>query len=116
MWSNVLSLLAASTWFASPTHAISHNDSYPLHVSDDGRHFVTSDGEPFFWQADTAWALFHRLTIPEATKYLDDRAAKGFNVVLSVALIMFGSVLRGLIVLFAYPLDPPTLVGRAIYP
>jgi hypothetical protein len=44
-----------------------------------GRFFETQDGKPFFWQADTAWALFHRFDLSDAEKFLDDRASKGFN-------------------------------------
>jgi hypothetical protein len=81
------SLLALHAWRCA---AVPHNASYPLGVSDNGRHFITSDGQPFFWQADTAWALFHRSNISEATTYLDDRASKGFNMVLAVGVSMFG--------------------------
>lgn len=63
---------------------------YSIKASPDGRNFITSKGEPFFWQADTAWVLFHRLTLPEVETYLDDRAAKGFNMLLAVAVVQFG--------------------------
>lgn len=57
-----------------------------LRVSEDQRHLVTERGEPFFWLGDTAWELFHRTTREEAFLYLENRAAKGFNVVQAVAL------------------------------
>lgn len=57
-----------------------------IKVSDSGRHFVTADGEPFFWLADTAWELFHRLSLDDARYYLQVRAAQGFNVVQAVVL------------------------------
>ncbi|CAK5283192.1 unnamed protein product [Mycena citricolor] len=41
----------------------------------------THSGEPFFWQADTAWELFHRLNRTDIDFYLRDRASKGFNVI-----------------------------------
>lgn len=63
-----------------------------IEVAPDGRHLQTQDGAPFFYMADTAWALFHRLTREEADRYLQDRADKGFNVIQAVAL----SELRGL--------------------
>ena len=50
--------------------------SLPLHA----------DGKPFFYLADTAWELFHRLNRKEAAEYLDTRAAQGFTVVQAVAL------------------------------
>lgn len=58
----------------------------PLRVSDNNRFLVTTDGHPFFWLGDTAWELFHRLDRTEAEFYLRDRAAKGFNVIQTVAL------------------------------
>ena len=57
-----------------------------LRVSDNQRYLVTGDGRPFFWLADTAWELFHRLNRAEADRYLADRAAKGFTVIQAVAL------------------------------
>lgn len=39
------------------------------------------DGIPFFWLADTAWELLHRLDREETIYYLEDRASKGFTVV-----------------------------------
>ncbi|WP_395750450.1 DUF4038 domain-containing protein [Prosthecobacter sp.] len=57
-----------------------------LKVAADHRHLETADGKPFFLLGDTAWELFHRLTREEAELYLKNRAAKGFNTVLAVAL------------------------------
>lgn len=60
--------------------------AHPLRVSPAGRHLVRADGRPFFYLADTAWSLFHRLTREEADLYLRDRAEKGFTVIQAVAL------------------------------
>lgn len=57
-----------------------------LQVAPDGRHLQRADGRPFFYLGDTAWAMFHRLTMEEADRYLRDRAEKGFTVVQAVAL------------------------------
>jgi len=57
-----------------------------LEVASDHRTLVREDGTPFFYLGDTAWELFHRLDREEATRYLDDRAAKGFTVIQAVAL------------------------------
>jgi len=57
-----------------------------LRISADRRYFVTDNGKPFFYLADTAWELFHRLDRAEAEVYLRDRAAKGFNAVQAVVL------------------------------
>ena len=63
-----------------------------LEVAPGGRYLQTSEGKPFFYLGDTAWALFHRLTREEAETYLQDRADKGFTVIQAVAL----AELRGL--------------------
>ncbi len=57
-----------------------------IKVSENKRFLVTTEGRPFFWLADTAWELFHRLNREEAARYLDDRAAKGFTVIQAVAI------------------------------
>ncbi len=57
-----------------------------LKVAANGRHLSQADGKPFFWLADTAWELFHRLDREEAETYLRVRAAQGFSVVLAVVL------------------------------
>jgi hypothetical protein len=44
-----------------------------------------ADGSPFFWLGDTAWEIVHRLDREEVTRYLDDRAAKGFTIIQVVA-------------------------------
>jgi hypothetical protein len=57
-----------------------------LQVDTTGRFLVTESGQPFFWLADTAWELFHRLTRQEADHYLQDRAGKKFTVIQAVVL------------------------------
>ena len=57
-----------------------------LQVSENKRFLMQGDGRPFFWLADTAWELFHRLNREEAKSYLKTRARQGFNVIQSVAL------------------------------
>jgi len=47
-----------------------------LRVSDNGHYLQYTDGTPFFYQGDTAWELFHRLTREEADRYLQNRADK----------------------------------------
>ncbi|MFC5192047.1 glycoside hydrolase family 140 protein [Algoriphagus aquatilis] len=58
----------------------------PIQVHPDHRFLMTSEKEPFFWMADTAWELFHRLDKQEAIMYLDKRKAQGFNVIQAVVL------------------------------
>jgi len=60
-----------------------------LKVSDNKRFLVQEDGTPFFWLGDTAWELFHKLTLEEADLYLRNRAENKFNVIQAVALAEF---------------------------
>jgi hypothetical protein len=61
-------------------------DNGRLVVSENGRFLQHENGKPFFWQGDTAWLLFSKLTRSEAQTYLDNRHAKGFNVIQVVVL------------------------------
>ena len=55
--------------------------SMNLCITDNGRFLQWDDQTPFFYLADTAWELFHRLTLEEAKHYLDVRAEQGFTVI-----------------------------------
>ena len=55
-----------------------------LQVSADGHFLVRSDGSPFFWLADTAWALFNKTTRADVDTYLQNRADKEFTVTMAV--------------------------------
>src|SRR5690606_20470272 len=57
-----------------------------LKVSDNHRFLVTAEGKPFFYLADTAWELFHRLDRQQAIAYLDERARQGYTAIQAVAL------------------------------
>ena len=59
-----------------------------LRISDNNRYIVLDDGKqtPFFWLADTAWQLMHRLNREEADHYLATRARQRFTVIQAVAL------------------------------
>jgi hypothetical protein len=56
-------------------------DKGRLVVSENGRFLCHKNGQPFFWQGDTAWLLFQRLNRSEVEVYLGDRRRKGFNVI-----------------------------------
>jgi hypothetical protein len=73
---------------ACPSAAAAQNQKAParLTVSQNHRFLVRGDGKPFFYLADTAWELFHRLDRKEAAEYLHTRAAQGYSVVQAVAL------------------------------
>lgn len=57
-----------------------------LKVSENKRFLCHEDGTPFFWLGDTAWELFHRLSLEEAERYFQVRARQGFTVTQAVAL------------------------------
>lgn len=57
-----------------------------MRVSANGRHLVHDDGRPFFYLADTAWELFHRLDRADSELFLRNRAAHRFTVIQAVAL------------------------------
>lgn len=77
-----LAHVAAAKWTAPP--------EYALDKTDNGLFFTDGNGDPFFWQADTAWMLTHRLNWTETETYFADRVAKGYNVILSVGVPQFG--------------------------
>jgi len=58
----------------------------PLQIHKNNRYLKTEDGQPFFWLADTAWELIHRLNSDEVDHYFKARAAQGFNVIHTVIL------------------------------
>lgn len=60
-----------------------------LKISSDGRFIIKKDGSLFFWLADTAWELFHKLNREEAVEYLATRASQQFTVIQAVALAEF---------------------------
>lgn len=83
------SLLLILVFLAFPAFSLSGQklwDHGPLQVTANGHYLQHSDGTPFFWLGDTAWELFHRLTPEEIGRYLDNRSAKGFNVIQTVVL------------------------------
>ena len=63
--------------------------SKKIQVAPHGHHLMYDDGSPFFWLGDTAWELFHRLTKEEIQHYLDNRKAKGFNLIQAAILAEF---------------------------
>ena len=54
----------------------------PLRVVENGRYFCCGE-EPFFLLGDTAWLLFHQLTLEESYLYLRNRKDLGYNVILA---------------------------------
>ena len=52
-----------------------------LRVSADGHSLVAESGAPFFWQADTGWLLFQKLSDEETDFYLRTRRDQGFTAI-----------------------------------
>ena len=57
-----------------------------LKISDNKRYFVTPDGKPFPWLADTVWTMPQRLRWDDAEHLMEVRRAQGFNVLQICAL------------------------------
>lgn len=76
------SIAQTDTWEGPATN----NKSGLLQVSPDGRYLEYKNGVPFFYLADTAWELFHRLNDEEIEDYFENRRAKGFTVIQAVLL------------------------------
>jgi hypothetical protein len=98
-------------WLGSALSPVQGQNLPLLRVSENHRFLATGDGEPFFYLADTAWEIFHRLRREEVTRYLDVRAGQGFNVIQAVAIAEFG----GLTVPNAYG-DVPLVDGDPLRP
>lgn len=75
-------------WVCSILRASAQTAKMPerICISANHRYLVDEQGLPFFYLADTAWELFHRLSREEADMYLKDRARKGFTVIQAVAI------------------------------
>src|SRR5262249_40509194 len=63
-----------------------------LKVTENRRYLQYENGKPFFYLGDTAWELFHRLNREDATRYLTNRAQKGFTVIQAVILAQLGGL------------------------
>ena len=53
-----------------------------LSVSPNGRYLVDGAGRPFFLTGDAAWSLIAQVSQKDAELYLEDRAERGFNLVM----------------------------------
>ncbi len=80
---SIIPAVAQEDHWDGPSVDFSHGK---LVVSDNHRFLEFEDGTPFFYLGGTAWELFHRLTLSEAEKYLENRRSKGFTVIQAVAL------------------------------
>src|ERR1700730_3008806 len=56
--------------------------TFPLRISHSQRDLEDSTGAPYRVTGDTAWSLVAQLESSDAIRYLDDRAARGFNAII----------------------------------
>lgn len=93
---NLLRLVLAPTLFLLsllPAAAANDAPAAPrLKVSENQRFLTRADGSPFFYLADTAWELLHRLTREDAEFYLKRRVEQGYTVIQTVALAEFSGL------------------------
>ncbi len=68
---------------------ISAHAAQPLRVATNGRSLQQANGTPFFWMGDTNWRLY-KLSREDVDRYMDDRAARGFNVIQGPVLLNNG--------------------------
>jgi len=68
--------------FGLTASAFAEPPAFPLKISADGRHLVDRNWKPFLVVGDSPWVLIVEPTPAQTDRYLDDRAAKGFNVLL----------------------------------
>ena len=66
-----------------------------LQVHKGKRYLQWEDGEPFFYLADTAWELFHRLTRQETEEYFQVRSSQGFHVIQAAVLSELDGICSG---------------------
>ena len=79
-------LFVTSIFLLSFSISYGQHEGKRLQVSPNGHFLQYTDGTPFFWLGDTGWDLFFKLDLKQIKTYLDNRAAKGFNVIQAVAL------------------------------
>jgi hypothetical protein len=66
-------------WLRS--NALADAPAFPLKPSADGRYLVDAADRPFFYHADTAWALPRNATLADANEYFERRAKEGFTAI-----------------------------------
>ena len=68
-----------------------HVNVFPLAISQDGRHLVTSDSQPFYYVADTHWPLLWHYTLREVHEIAANRRNLGFTA-LQISIYPFDNV------------------------
>jgi hypothetical protein len=55
--------------------------NYPIKISSNGRYFTYQNGAPFMFVGEADWALIDMMSETQASSYLADRKARGFNTI-----------------------------------
>jgi hypothetical protein len=63
-------------------------NQFPLSVHASGRYLVDASGKPFLIHGDTGWSAVGMLTDAQIDQYVDNRSAKGFNLILIQAPVL----------------------------
>ena len=74
-------LFLVAVFLAIQGRSFSQSSNSVIKVSDNNRYFIDQYNNPFFWQGDTQWQLFHLFSVNEAKALLLERKKQGFNVI-----------------------------------
>ncbi len=85
----ILYILLLMAWNTAQGQSI-----FPLKISENKRYFVTQQGKPYLYHADTGWGIFTKLTTKEAVEYLSFRKSQGFNTIQAMIAFAPGEVNR----------------------
>ncbi len=67
-----------------------HQTIFPVKVSHNGRYFIDTSDNPFFWLGTTQWQIFRDNTLDEVKTILENVKSKGFSVVQAMLLGVLG--------------------------
>jgi hypothetical protein len=81
-WFRQLSTRLVLVWIVGITSTTSAQN-FPWGISSNQRYLQTPGGTPVFVSGEAGWAMFGQLTTGQAVTYLQDRANRGFNLVLA---------------------------------
>jgi hypothetical protein len=74
----LIGMVLARGWIVTTARA---DGPVAIKISENHRYFVGVDGNPFFWQGDTEWELFHLFSVADAKALLLERHKQGFNAI-----------------------------------
>ncbi len=81
IWSIILTAIAVVALAASASAAESTRFTFPLKISDNGRHLVDQKRVPFFIHGDSPWSLIVQLSKADTKRYLDRIQGLGYNAI-----------------------------------